>query len=86
MSLQIKIEGPCEEIVKAQLAKGRARSAQELVERAVAAYSEVPTILFSLGRSQKSPAKAVEDIREIRKSVEVGGVNVRDLVHEGHKY
>jgi len=38
------------------------------------------------GPSTKSPAEAVADILELRKGVRLGGLKIKDLIHEGHKY
>jgi hypothetical protein len=86
MSLQIKIDGQCEAMVRSQLAEGHARSPEELVERALAAYSANTSRQFSLGRSRKTAAEAVADIRELRKTVDLAGLKIEDLIHEGHKY
>jgi len=86
MSLQITIDGQGEAMVRAQLAQGNARSPEELVERALQAYSCNGAKRFSLGASRKSSAEAVADIRELRNSVSLGDLKVKDLTHEGHKY
>ncbi|MFP5208655.1 MAG: hypothetical protein ACLGRW_05130 [Acidobacteriota bacterium] len=44
MSLQITIDGQSEAIVRAQLAQGNVRSPEELVERALQAYSGNPAL------------------------------------------
>jgi hypothetical protein len=35
---------------------------------------------------KKTPAEAVAHIRESRKGVTLGGLKIKDLIHEGHKY
>jgi hypothetical protein len=35
---------------------------------------------------RKSPAEAVAHIRASRKGITLGGLKIRDLIHEGHKY
>jgi len=86
MSLQIKIDGQSEAFVRAQLAEGHAESAEALVAKALAAYAASAPVRFSLGRSRKTTDEAVSDIRELRKTVDLAGLNIRNLVHEGHKY
>jgi hypothetical protein len=86
MSLQIKINGKCEAMVRTQLAEGHAGSPEELIERALEAYSVNTSRQFSLGRSRKTAAEAVADIRELGKTIDLAGLKVKDLVHEGHKY
>ena len=86
MSLHITIDGQGEAIVRAQLAQGNARSPEELVELALQAYSRNGAKRFSLGASRKSSAEAVADIHELRNTVSLGGLKIKDLTHEGHKY
>ena len=33
-----------------------------------------------------SVAEAVDKIRELRKGNSLGGIKIKDLIHEGHKY
>jgi hypothetical protein len=33
-----------------------------------------------------TPAEAVADILEVREGVTLGGLKIKDLIHEGHKY
>lgn len=86
MSLQITIDGQSEAIVRAQLAQGNARSPEELVALALQAYSGNAAKQFFLGASRKSPAEAVADIHALRNTVSLGGLNIKDLAHEGHIY
>jgi len=44
------------------------------------------SIPFHLGPPTKTPAEAVADILELRKGVKLGGLEIKDLIHEGHKY
>ncbi len=41
---------------------------------------------FRAGASRKSPAEAVADILQLRQGVQLGGLKIKDLIHEGHKY
>ncbi len=34
----------------------------------------------------RSVAEAIENIRELRKGNKLGGLKIKDLIHEGHKY
>jgi anthranilate/para-aminobenzoate synthase component II len=49
-----------------------------------AAYSEPQWV--RLGPGPLTPEQAVDDLREARKGVTLGGLKIKDLVHEGHKY
>lgn len=35
---------------------------------------------------QDSVAAAVDNIRELRKGNKLGGLKIKDLIHQGHKY
>jgi hypothetical protein len=35
---------------------------------------------------QRTVAEAIESIRELRKGNSLGGLKLKDLIHEGHKY
>ncbi len=39
-----------------------------------------------LGPGPLTPEQAGRDLREARKGVTLGGLKIKDLVHEGHKY
>lgn len=87
----IRLTPHSEELLKEQLARGPYRSPEEVIERALetlaqkesAPSSSVPS---RLGSPTKSPAEAVADILELRKGVRLGGLKIKDLIHEGHKY
>ena len=80
MSLHITIDGQSEAIVRAQLAQGNARSPEELVERALQAYSGSAAKRFSLGALRKSFAEAVADIHELRNTVSLGELKIEDVI------
>lgn len=58
-------------------------SVEAYVERLAhqAAQSEAPP-----QTPKRTPAEAVSHIRESRKGVTLGGLRIKDLIHEGHKY
>jgi hypothetical protein len=35
---------------------------------------------------QRTVAEAIDSIRELRKGNTLGGLKIKDLIHEGHKY
>jgi succinate dehydrogenase/fumarate reductase flavoprotein subunit len=86
MSLHVTLGGESEAIIRAHLEQGNARSPEELIERALTAFSSAMQRRYSLGRSQKTPAEAVSDIRKLRSRVSLGGIRVKDLAHEDHRY
>jgi Arc/MetJ-type ribon-helix-helix transcriptional regulator len=85
MSTTIQLTPYGEALLQKQLEKGRFRSPEEVVERALEILEE------SSGQSQitsskMTPAEAVAEIIKNRKGVTLGGLKIKDLIHEGHKY
>ena len=75
-----------EELLQKQLARGPYCSPEEVIERALEALAQKESVPLKLGSAIKSAADAVADILELRKGVRLGGLKVKDLIHEGHKY
>ena len=75
-----------EELLQKQLTRGSYRSPEEVVERALEILAQKESVTFHLGPATKSPAEAVADILEIQKRNRLGGLKIKDLIHEGHKY
>ena len=75
-----------EQLLQQQLARGSYRSPEEVSERALEKLVEKDHRPFRIGVSRKSPAEAVADILDLRKGVRLGGLKIKDLIHEGHKY
>jgi len=75
-----------EELIQQQLARGPFRSPEEVVETALENLAQAESIPTHHGSSLKSPAEAVADILEIQKRNRLGGLKIKDLIHEGHKY
>ena len=75
-----------EELLQKQLAQDPYRSPEEVIERALENLAKKEPIPSQLGPATKSPAEAVADILELRKGVRLGGLKIKDLIHEGHKY
>jgi len=82
----IRLTPRSEELLKEQLARGRYRSPEEVIERALETLAQKDYISFRRGPSTQSPAEAVADILELRKGVRLSGLKIKDLAHEGHKY
>jgi Arc/MetJ-type ribon-helix-helix transcriptional regulator len=82
----IRLTPRSEELLRKQLTRGSYRSPEEVVERALETLAQKESIPLRLGPSSKSPAEAVADILELRKGVKLGGLKIKDLIHEGHKY
>jgi Arc/MetJ-type ribon-helix-helix transcriptional regulator len=81
LPLTITLDRHGEEIIKAHLRTGRYRSPEEVVARALEtlAQSETPE-----APHRKTPAEAVAHIRQSRKGITLGGLKIKDLIHEGH--
>jgi hypothetical protein len=84
MSTTIQLTPHSEELLKEQLSRDPGRSPEEVIESALESLAQRrPT---SGDRPAKSPVEAVDDILELRKGLRLGGLKIKDLIHEGHKY
>lgn len=83
MSLTLTLDTRGEQLVAAHLRSGRYRSPEEVVTRALETLSEGEQ---PAAEQKRTPAEAIAHIRESRKGVRLGGLNIKDLIHEGHKY
>ena len=88
----IRLTPHSEELLQEQLTRGPYRSPEEVIERALETLAQKESTPSHLGSSAKSatgiksPAEAVADILELRVGVRLGGLKIKDLIHEGHKY
>jgi Arc/MetJ-type ribon-helix-helix transcriptional regulator len=82
----IRLTPHSEELLKEQLARGSYRSPEEVIERALETLSQKKSMLDRPGSEGKSPAEAVADILKIQKRNRLGGLKIKELIHEGHKY
>jgi Arc/MetJ-type ribon-helix-helix transcriptional regulator len=85
MSTTIRLTPHGEALLQKQLANGSYRSPEEVVERALETLAE-NSEQSRVSASTMTPAEAVADIQANRKGVTLGGLKIRDLIHEGHKY
>jgi len=85
MSNSVRLTPHSEALLQRQLATGPYRSPEEVVERALETLAN-SSEQSRPASSTKTPAQAVADIREIRKGVTLGGLRIKDLIHEGHKF
>jgi hypothetical protein len=68
--------------IEAQLAaeaQARGLALDHYIEKIVTARPVEPA-------RQGAVAEAIDRIRELRKGNLLGGLNIKDLIHEGHKY
>ncbi len=82
----IRLTPYSEELLQKQLTRGPYRSPEEVIERALETLAQKESTHDHLGSGAKSPAEAVADILEIQKRNRLGGLKIKELIHEGHKY
>jgi hypothetical protein len=82
--MQVTLTGHAEQLLKKELARQAGRSAEEILERALERLAESATPVTT--ERKKTAGEAVADILELRKGVTLGGLKIKDLIHEGHKY
>jgi hypothetical protein len=80
--MQVTLTPHGEELLKDQLARHAGSSPEEILERALETLAEKPPT----PEWKKTAAEAVAHIRESRKGVRLGGLKIKDLIYEGHKY
>ncbi len=85
MSTTIRLTPHGEALLQKQLANGPYRSPEEVIERALETLA-VSSEQSRVSTSPLTPAEAVADILEIREGLTLGGLKIKDLIHEGHKY
>jgi Arc/MetJ-type ribon-helix-helix transcriptional regulator len=85
MSTTVRLTPYGEALLQKQLEKGRFRSPEEVVERALETLEESSGQAENTS-SNMTPAEAVAEIIKNRKGVTLGGLKIKDLIHEGHKY
>jgi hypothetical protein len=83
MDTTIRLTPHSQELLEEQLAHGSFHSPEEVIERALETLAQKGSVLLPLS---KTPAEAVADILEIQKRNRLGGLKIKDLIHEGHKY
>jgi hypothetical protein len=83
MSLTLCLGTRGAQLVAAQLSTGRYDSAEEVVTCALETLAGKEP---SAPQPKKTPAEAVAHIRASRKGVTLGGLKIKDLIHEGHRY
>jgi Arc/MetJ-type ribon-helix-helix transcriptional regulator len=82
--MHVVLDRDSEKLVEQQLRAGRYHSAEEIVARALEALAEKD----SLDCTPSERRQAVLDMLEFadKHGFTLGGLRVRDLIHEGHKY
>jgi hypothetical protein len=70
-----------QQLLEQQLLHGG--SPEQVVEQALETLAERQPVSYL---PRKTVAEAVEHIRASRKGITLGGINIKDLIHQGHKY
>lgn len=83
MPLTLTLDPHGEQLVAAHLSTGRYHSPEEVVTRALESLAEKER---PVARRNKSTAEAVAHIRESREGIKLGGLKIKDLIHEGHGF
>jgi Arc/MetJ-type ribon-helix-helix transcriptional regulator len=85
MPLTLTLDPHGEQLLAQHLRTGRYSSPEEVVTRALETLSEQPD-RSTLTQNKKTVSEAISHIREARKGVILGGLTIKDLIQEGHKY
>jgi hypothetical protein len=83
MSFTLTLDPHGERLVEAHLRTGRYHSPEEVVIHALEALAEKEP---PATQQKKTPAEAIAHIRRSRKGITLGGLKIKDLIHDGHKY
>ncbi len=83
MAVTLTLDPDGERLLAAHLRTGRYHSPEEVVTRALETLAEKEPPAME---RKKTPAEAVAHIRRSRKGITLGGLKIKDLIHEGHKF
>jgi Arc/MetJ-type ribon-helix-helix transcriptional regulator len=82
----VRLTPHSEELLQRHLSRGPYRSPEEVIERALETLAQKESLPAPVDPAAMTAAEAVADILELRKGVRLGGLKIKDLIHEGHKY
>ena len=80
--MNVRLTPASEQLVKEQLAHGSFRSPEEVIQHALEVLAER---VAAEVRSENTAAQALADILN-RKGVTLGGIRIKNLTHEGHRF
>lgn len=83
MSIELKPE--TERLVQEEIQRGHFRSVDELIVQRVNALRERAAI-ESPASDVSTIVEAVDRFRTLRKGISLGGLRIKDLAHEGHRF
>jgi len=84
MTIEVKPE--TELLVRQEIERGHIHSIDELIVAGVHAVRTRTLPLPGTPSTQGQCADAAARLRELRKGVTLGGLRIRDLAHEGHRF
>jgi Arc/MetJ-type ribon-helix-helix transcriptional regulator len=82
--MNVRLSPHSEQLLKEQLAHGTFRSPEDVIEHALEVLAEKVSTPAE-GSQNEAAAQAIADILELRKGVTLGGLKIKDLIHEGHR-
>ncbi len=83
MSIELKPE--TEQLVLEEIRNGHFQSIDELIVQGLRALRE-KTLAQSSANESGTAADAVARLRELRNEMTLGGLKIKDLAHEGHRF
>ncbi|HEV2988213.1 MAG TPA: hypothetical protein VG759_07220 [Candidatus Angelobacter sp.] len=84
--MMIELKPETERLVQEEIRNGHFQSIDELIAEGVRAFREKISGNPSLHGQHHVAAEAVARLRELRKGVSLGGLKIKDLAHEGHRF
>lgn len=84
MPIQLKPE--TERLVQEEIQSGHFQSIDELIVQGVRALREKMPAHSSSSGERSAAAEAVAHLRTLRKGITLGGLKIKDLAHEGHRF
>ena len=86
--MTVRLNPHSERLLRERMARGYFRTPEEVLELALETLAQQESALSpfepSSNGATKSPDEAVRDILDLRKGVTLGGLKIKDLIHEGH--
>jgi Arc/MetJ-type ribon-helix-helix transcriptional regulator len=83
--MPIELKPETERIVQEEIRRGHFRNIDELIVQGVQALHEKASTQSST-RDARTAAEAVARLRVLRKGISLGGLRIKDLAHEGHRF
>ena len=84
--MSIKLKPETEQLVEEEIRNGHFRSVDELIVQGVQALREKSSGSSEPSHTNGTVAQAVARLRTLRRGVTLGGLKVKDLAREGHRF